>query len=879
MLFKSFYFHTGLIFLCYFVFPGIDSLFKKLNQGCIENEKLLALANARAEAEYAYGYKLKDIPVNLAVKKDGFGADEGASLRKSFEGIITEMGEEGSHHITIAENIRKLVIQPFRKWADEHKLRVDHSYTFLRSKVDIHTKDGIEAQKIQNKYFNKCRVYDISRREDEVEKLQQQTRAGIGSPISNNAESSRGVNEHIDSIPNSPALQQSTPETPKPNNEKSYYDDEEDDDYEDVALGDIEYSKSDLQHLLFKMLHEIPQKDIKIPIIGTYDHVSTGADIVSWLTENSIARSVAVAEKIGQDLIQNGFLRLVGQVGSKFLNSSVQKYQWKKLAFFRAGLASQASDRKGAELISSMAGEYLPDSISSSISNYLNNPNPNETPTEKLEREVKDLDTKCHNAITKYDDSRMLLEEMIVHHFDFMQRCEIDRLKAIKVVMLDFTAAISNKVASLKSSVDKYLLYQESIVPERDLRYLVELYKTGPFAPKVTCYDNYYAPSKGWTFGGDLEVRARGDGKRIPLIVPTIFEYLDEQYPSLLDDEKRLGIWTVNVPLEETHKLRKEINNGQEIPKSVLDKYLPPVIASVLKLYFLELPDSVVSSKFYEHIKNIYSDTPIKSSDAPPSSVTSTNKRIKSIQLILKESKIPCLITLDAIAKHIERLIKFANPGEEYMVQIAHELGRLILRPKQQNATTMDDRHPYLFIRDVLEHREAIFEGLRRQGSSSSRKSSLVESHGSRSSRGSNVGLLQKNQNPESVFASPVATPSTPSNGSEFVSTYLPNIGDGKGLSRQASFASESETTDFHATPISSKRLVETISSHNKRDSIEITAVNENINTKYTSYNNKSSVLSTPKTPEISHSARQNESLTSSSSIPNGVEVIEVDDD
>lgn len=99
-----------------------------------------------------------------------------------------------------------------------------------------------------------------------------------------------------------------------------------------------------------------------------------------------------MAEKIGQDLIASGFLRLVGQVGNKFLNSSVQKYQWKRLAFIRAGLGHTIHEKKGAEIFSSMAGEYLPDSISSSITNYLNNPNPNETPLEKLEREVRELD-------------------------------------------------------------------------------------------------------------------------------------------------------------------------------------------------------------------------------------------------------------------------------------------------------------------------------------------------------------------------------------------------------------------------------------------------------------------------------------------------------
>lgn len=59
------------------------------------------------------------------------------------------MGEEGNHHINVADNIRKMVIQPFRKWTDEHKQRVDYSYGFLKSKVDTYNKDGTEAQKFR----------------------------------------------------------------------------------------------------------------------------------------------------------------------------------------------------------------------------------------------------------------------------------------------------------------------------------------------------------------------------------------------------------------------------------------------------------------------------------------------------------------------------------------------------------------------------------------------------------------------------------------------------------------------------------------------------------------------------------------------------------
>lgn len=822
------------------------------------------MANARAEAEYAYGYKLKDIPSNLAVKKDGFGADDGASLRKSFEGIITEMGEEGNHHVVVAENIRKMVIQPFRKWADEHKQRVDFSYNFLRTQVDNYSKKGTEAQKSQSQYFNKCRVYDIARREDEVEKMQEEVRAATESHIPSAADPSNPASTTHDSAatPSSPDPQHQSLET-EPSTTNGHTNNHEDDDYEEVTLGGFEYNNSELKLLLSQMLHEIPQNDVKIPIIGTYDHVSTGSDIVVWLTKNPTAGSVAVAEKFGQDLIQNGFLRLVGQVGSKFLNSSVQKYQWKKLAFVRAGLAEPTVERKGTDLISSMAGEYLPDSISSSISNYLNNPNPNETQVEKLEREVKELDKKCYEAVTRYDDARMLLEEMIVRHFNFMQRCETDRLKAIKVVMLDFTAAISNKVVGLKSTIDKYLLYQESIVPERDLRYLVELYKTGTFSPQAPCYDNYYAPSKGWTFGGDLEVRARGDGKRIPLLISSILRYLDNEYPSLENDEERLGIWTAAVSLEDTHKLRKEINNGEPIPKDVFKKYSPQIIVSAFKLYFLELPDSLVPSKCYELVKNIYSEKPTGSNGSSSTFVQSDQERIKNIQCILKECNISSVMIVDAIAKHLERLMEIAKPEEEYKVKLAHELGPLILRPKQQNSTTMDDRHPYLFFRDILENRKAIFDELRRQSSSSSRKSSIMGMQNPRLKKNSGINANQH----RSASSSSGIVPAVSNLANEEIS----------GLSRQDSFvAGEAESKDFHATPIASKRLVQTIASDNKRDSIEITAVNENVNGAASGFGKEAS-LPDSTSPEAAKSGTEHESLESSA--PGAAKVIEVDDD
>jgi hypothetical protein len=61
-------------------------------------------------------------------------------------------------------------------------------------------------------------------------------------------------------------------------------------------------------------------------------------------------------------------------------------------------------------------------------------------------------------------------------------------------------------------------------------------------------------------------------------------------YPDLEGDEARRGIWLVDVPLAATHHLRSAINTGKAIPHDLLDRYEIPIVASVLKLYLLELP-------------------------------------------------------------------------------------------------------------------------------------------------------------------------------------------------------------------------------------------------------------------------------------------------
>lgn len=92
-----------------------------------------------------------------------------------------------------------------------------------------------------------------------------------------------------------------------------------------------------------------------------------------------------------------------------------------------------------------------------------------------------------------------------------MERCELDRLKAVKsgipnslmrltLVLLDLSASLSNIIPGIQASVDNMLLYQETIQPEKDLRFIIESYRTGEFVPKVLVYENYFNSAEGIHF-------------------------------------------------------------------------------------------------------------------------------------------------------------------------------------------------------------------------------------------------------------------------------------------------------------------------------------------------------------------------------------------
>jgi hypothetical protein len=606
------------------------------------------------------------------------------------------MVEAAKNHTKISSSIRELVVNPFGRWCDAHALRIQNSQDDLQSKIKAHDSQSNQVKKLRAAYFNKCRL---------VEDLEEENKLAFKEP------------------------EKKEPTSPKQSPPPKIVLPEDDEEYP-IEIGDETWMPDKLKEALIMMLNEIPLNEFKVPILGTYQNVSTGTDIVDFLQRRLGASTVGYAEKMGQDLVDRGFLRLVGNVGSTFANSSRMKYQWKTRAFQITGIPERkkplgrvSSGASDSGSIDSPAVANITETLQSW--NPLNNPYPNETPAERLRREAKEADEKYKTAVRRLDLLRCNLEESIMDHLKFLERCETDRLKAIKSVILDFSGAISNSIPSFQSQVDNMVLYQETINPLSDLRYLLENYRTGAFVPRPTPYENYYGSVDDQIFGVDLEARARADRKRVPVLVTSILTFLDNHYPDLEGDEARRSIWLVDVPLAATHHLRNQLNTSSKIPREILERYEIPIVASVLKLYLLELPDSLVSSQVYEIIKTIYATT----QDATPNPISSESvdsaPRIKVLQSTLGQLRLNNIATLDAITTHFTRLIDLTSADEAYISDLAHGLAPCILRPRIENTLTLEDRHAYRLIRDLFEHKEAIFGELKRQSSTLSSSNSI----------------------------------------------------------------------------------------------------------------------------------------------------------
>ncbi|KAG7195917.1 uncharacterized protein KQ657_002303 [Scheffersomyces spartinae] len=695
---------------------GFLVLFNQLEEGIKENEDFVELFRRRMELENAYGNKLLMIQGNgksSRQKNDDFVS----TIKNAYEKITEAFSDESEFHLQVGSNIDMRVIQPFSRWCLEHKQRVDYSKYIIFDKVREFKNAKANVERTQKKYFAKCKLLGDFKSQYTEEEI-------------------NDILEELELAENEAA-------------DETIGEDEEEQTREENVweIGPFLYTEKELGSFLSKILDNIPLKDHKVPILGVYQHVCSGNDLAQYLLENvsELKMNISKVEDVGQSLVDYGFLRIIGSMNNKFFNSSSYYYQWKPLAFERAG--KPLPERPATERSRSSSVKITP--TTTSLSNYLEDVKEamgvtkvdftDKTQLGKLTSDVKRLDAKYYEDVVKLDHMRCSLEELIIDHLTFMQKCELDRLRAIKKVVFDFISVFSVSKDKSEKMINELALLEETIHPANDLKLLIENYATGKFKPQVILYENYDESEIKQTFGVDLSSKARIDKKVVPLIVQAVLSHLDKIYPEMENDQQRLDLWTNPIGIAQVHTLRFEVNAATDINqiRTSLEKFPPIVVTNLLKLYLMELPDSIIPSKSYDLIKLLYTNH-------PANDPSQSEKRMRGLQNVLVNIPKSNLATLDALLTHLKRLIGIIGSANkdlatELQTQLAKEFGNLINRPLLEFVLNSDpaskllnEKHQFTFVNELFDEKETIFQELRRLNSQRKKDISRSNSNSTR---------------------------------------------------------------------------------------------------------------------------------------------------
>ncbi|KAG9123785.1 hypothetical protein FRC07_013964, partial [Ceratobasidium sp. 392] len=743
---------------------GLNVLFSKLEQGIAENAEIVSFVRARVAAERNIASALINPPPTGA-RGTGFDADDGAALLRAFQGIQTESAAQGDAHKNLAQELEKMVADPFENWAAGHAERIHETQHVL---LDIYIKTyedkGLDILKLKQSYVNKSRLANEA--EDDAKfapnqnlgdaytspRLKPTTPSRTGT-VSDRIRKSLGTSpsrassvasdattettatetkvdkgkgrattpppEVSSPPPMSPAMppkleipKQATPQPLSP-----------------ILLAGLALSPAAVSALLLEASKELKTTTLKLPFIGDYKDCFTGADFVDFLRAKvpGFDDSVERAEEAARDLTEReNLLRRVGELGNAFEDSQAALYQFRPKAFkleeeMRASLAPPGSADNSlapSPSLLSPASNLMKRSntVVNFISRAVKNANTPAEPPHIRARNEADVAERAYRAgVRALDRQRLGVEEKVEEGLKLLNKWEIERLRAVKTVLQQYQSALGSLSPSIGASVARIGSLLDAFVPESDATALIERSRTGPFRPVAHLFESRqlgeYAADG--VFGLDLGkwgAAAWGEGESgtdaIPGIITSLLEALTEKYKGLPSDEERRRTWIYEVPLSASHRLREALNDlpsEQPIPAEIFAEFDAPVTVATTKLWFLELNPPLCTWETWDEMRKVYPSV---------GAAQTEDRRVEDLQTVLMRLPKVNLLVLDAVIKHLKELVEATAGADEasdvYTAKLGLSLGRVFMRPKVENELSIQDRHPKLLVVDLIERYEEI---------------------------------------------------------------------------------------------------------------------------------------------------------------------------
>lgn len=587
---------------------GVGALFTQLNGGIKQNEDVLTMISTRMDAEKDFSDSLLEI--RRMKLNTGFPKTEAhSSLNVAIDSCLMDSGEQALQHTRIKDELDKLVYVPLSKFAKAHASMIRESENLLTAKINAYQNLVSQYRKKRQVYFDAVSHRPVRGKDVEPDRLD-----SVVSTIRHLSERYRP--NHESSIPSH------------------------------LSLAGIDYSRDSRIKVLKKLIGDVNTINYKVPLLGSYSNVSTGSSIASSARRLLKNDSIAYSEKFGQGLVDHGLLKPIGQLSNKFSNSHNSYYQWQPLVY---------------ELVEESAP-----STNASTETLT----PPDEPYPEASPQLVNESEEYLQAIIELDIHRCNLEETIMDVYNYVERCEVDRIQTIKKALIAFND-ITLKPDEVKWSKHQMQGVNERVNADAEIAALVENHRTGPYVPTVAVYEGTSQSAICQTFGVDLKFTA--------FFTPTILEYLKE--PPSLDS------WIKPYSLKDVNKVRSQLNTGRKFNTSILKFFKPGQLVATLKQYYLELPESLIPFTVYDLVKDVYSKQDV-SSDL--------------LYAILQ--KIP-QVNLEVL----NTLFTYLEYYSDHYDEISTALAGYLLRPRAVSAVTQSDKHPRLFIKDLLRYREQVF--------------------------------------------------------------------------------------------------------------------------------------------------------------------------
>ncbi|PWZ01952.1 hypothetical protein BCV70DRAFT_198230 [Testicularia cyperi] len=659
---------------------GAQSLYAKLQAGLDENDTILAFVAHRAELEYNHAEALAtpppqpslpaplfrqaggiiqevlaspvsplDGPIGSAPATRGFPTNTSATSH-AFRLIQAETtSAHANAHGKVARNLEKTILDPFGKWALEHRERVTASWEHVDASLTRFERQKTEVDKLKNNYESKCRAADEAEDDARFAPVEEAVTASPPTSKSNNLRLPQG---HPQQNQQRSVSSDSTPSVEGQSHVS---------DPERLKRRETLRKQFGFSHRAASATHApTPSKEfagVKLPPLPT----ETEGESLDGGSSDSGRHGASSSPLLG-----GGGLKRAGTI-SAFVNSAVDK---------------------------------MPAPIKAAVGGVVSG----EPRHVRLRRDADNAEKVYEEAVRNLDRTRCHVEETLFEHYGLTQRWESDRIRAVQAVLASYNQALSSQLPILSQSVGRGFHIHEGLNPSLELRAMIREARTGPFVPAIERFQPYYhdeislgrktgsqSIAYGWLtknggFGLDLALVERieylerleqqqngtaassestDDASRLALLPPVLEALLaalqrayeaDERWPSSKaaahvesDPEKtpkdatdhdteteeealvtrgqeKRKTWVLEVPLPVTHRLRDGLiaqlnpshadmiygdsisadGNPRSIPDRMLDAYDPPVLAACIKLWLLELEHSLIMGDLWDQIDSIY---------------------------------------------------------------------------------------------------------------------------------------------------------------------------------------------------------------------------------------------------------------------------------